>query len=141
MLSTTMPCCARTCAPCSPSASNSTSLAGRLVDRPGRFVWEVLRSLVFRVSPSVPRVLDLLGLDPDHVWRLNRTQLVEALLSLDQHALAAYIAYYETCWRYFLSEWKDYAAGRDAVRCGVEVIELGIRVAEDWVAMNSGAIE
>ena len=76
------------------------ALPGRLIDRPGRFVWDILRWIVFRVSPSVPRVLDLLGLDPDHVWRLNRTQLVEALLVQNQGVLAAtYVAYYETCWR------------------------------------------
>ena len=50
-----------------------------LVDKPGRYLREALRQLVWRVSPAGPRVLHVSGVDTERAWSMNRTRVIHAL--------------------------------------------------------------
>ena len=58
------------------------------VDKPGKFLWQMLRQIVWRVSPAVPKVLVLDGVDPDEAWGLNRTGAILRLGSAGRKELA-----------------------------------------------------
>ena len=66
----------------------------QVVDRPGRYNWTSLRNLSWRVSPTGPRVLDLLGMDPDQAWSMNRTGVDSALRERGQDPFADRLAEY-----------------------------------------------
>ena len=114
-------------------------LAGSAIDKPDRFLWKILRDLVFRVSPSGPRAVHLLGASTVFAWESNRTHIHQELIDRDHSDLAeAYAQYYLAGWRYFLSKWTDTDAGREAVREGIRVLEMTAGIARDWQAANGG---
>ena len=101
-------------------------LPRQAIDRPGRYIWTSLRNLSWRVSPTGPRVLDLLGMDPDQSWSMNRSGVVRALRARGQDHLADRLTEYYLCgWDYFLSGYQDMAAARRALRCGADVVTIG----------------
>lgn len=94
-----------------------------LVDRPGRYLWESVRTLVWRVSPIGPRVLHLGGLDTEQAWSLNRTRLVHLLVELGHEGLAEdYAGFYLNGWDYFLSGFADTDAGRRTLEHGTRAL-------------------
>jgi len=102
----------------------------RAVDKPARYVWELLRHIVWNVSPVAPKVLILRGVPPEDAWRINRTALLPRLCEVGEEALAeAYAGFYLNGWKYFLSNRADTDAGRAALFCGTEVIRRGIEIA------------
>ena len=108
-----------------------------VIDRPGKYVLESLRPLVWLVSPAGPRVLDLSGIDTETAWSLNRTDVVSMLEKLDQPDLARhYSEFYLSGWEYFLSRFENADAGRSAVSAGVEVLTRSAEIASNWLASH-----
>jgi len=102
----------------------------RAVDKPGRYQLSILRDLAWRVSPSGPRLLTILGLPSPRAWQLNRTEIIGALEESGQRDMAkAYRDFYLFAWAYFLSAYADSEAARSAVAAGAEVLELGAAAA------------
>ncbi len=102
----------------------------QVVDRPGRYNWTSLRNLSWRVSPTGPRVLDLLGMDPDQAWSMNRTGVDSALRERGQDPLADRLAeYYLSAWDYFLSGYRDTDAARRTIRAGAAAVTIAGEVA------------
>ncbi len=109
----------------------------QIIDRPLRYLWEVMRALVWRVSPAGPRVLHISGVDTESAWSMNRTGVVDALREIGLDALAEpYTSFYLSAWRYFLSGYADTDAGRDAISSAVEVLQEAEQVANSWLDAN-----
>ncbi len=108
-----------------------------LVDRPGRYLREALRALVWRVSPSGPRVLHVSGLDTGQAWSINRTRVTLALRDLGLTSLAdGYSAFYLSSWDYFLSSFTDSDAGRSAIQAAARVLTESAEIGRQWLAAN-----
>lgn len=111
------------------------AVAMRVIDRPGPYLARILDELPWRVSPVAPRVLSLAGGGYDEVWTPNRTALIGRLRARGFALLAeAYELYYLGAWRVFLGE----AGPEEAVRAGLEVLRLGIEVAQGFRADEGG---
>jgi len=118
-------------------ASAITTYPTRVMDRPGRYMWEIIRDLNWRVSPTGPRVLSVRGVPTREAWSLNRTHVVRRLRDVGETELAAhYRGYYLSGWDYFLSGLRDTDAGRRLVAAGVAVLARGLAIAQDG---NDGA--
>jgi hypothetical protein len=103
----------------------------RLLDKPGRYLWAVVRDLTWRVGPSGPRLLLLLGTPAAQAWSLNRTGIIRALDELRATDFArAYRDYYLSAWAYFLSGYADSAAARSTVRAGIDALRIAAAAAE-----------
>ena len=105
-----------------------------LIDRFGRYIWEAVRTLAWRVSPAGPRALHILGVDMALAWGVNRARIVPMLAELGENELAgSYMKFYTSGWRYFLSRYKDFDAGRDAITAGVEAMGRAAEIATKWL--------
>jgi hypothetical protein len=103
------------------------------VDKPARYLREALRGMVWRVSPTAPRVLYLLGVPFAEAWTANRTRLVALLEEAGERDLAArYSQFYLSGWDYFLSAYGDHDAGRRALLAGIDVLRRGVEVGDWW---------
>lgn len=103
------------------------------VDKPAAYLRESLRGMVWRVSPTAPRVLHLLGVLFIDAWTANRTRVVALLEDLGERDFAArYSQFYLSGWDYFLSGYGDHDAGRRAVLAGVDVIRRGVGIGNSW---------
>ena len=51
----------------------------QVVDKPGRYLWQALRAVTWRVSPTGPRVLHVLGVETEDAWSMNRTTVARAM--------------------------------------------------------------
>ena len=108
-----------------------------LVDKPGRYLREALRQLVWRVSPAGPRVLHVSGLDAEQAWSMNRTRATLALRNLGLTSLAdSYAAFYLSSWDYFLSGFTDSEAGRSAILAAAQVLTESAEIGRQWLAAN-----
>lgn len=106
------------------------ALPDHVIDRPGRYLWQPVREASWRVAPTVPRVLSVLGASFEEAWGGNRTDVVARLLDAGQDELTkAYTGYYLESWRFFLSGYSDADAARRAILHAKRVIELGAEVA------------
>lgn len=97
-------------------------LPGKVVDRPGRALWNVIERLTWRVGPTGPRVLTQLGADPFTVWAMNRSAIVKELAErggLD--VAAAYVDYYGAGWRGFEDGFADSGPAQDAIRAATRL--------------------
>lgn len=109
------------------------------IDRPGRYLREVLSRLVWRVSPVGPLVLHISGLDTEHVWSLNRTRVTAALRDLGLDYLAdQYSGFYLAAWDYFLSSFTDISACRAAILAATRVLTEGAELGQQWPNANPG---
>jgi hypothetical protein len=107
-------------------------LGRHVSDMPGRHLWAFVRNLTWRVAPTGPRVLEVLGVPYLDAWGSNRTCIVRTLTELGQVDLAReYTAFYCAAWSGFLSGWTDEAAARSAVRSGAAVLAYGLKVAQE----------
>jgi hypothetical protein len=105
-------------------------LADHVFDRPAKYLWQPVRDASWRVAPTGPRVLSILGASFAEAWGHNRTGVCERLLAAGQHDLAAsYAGYYLEGWRFFLSGYRDSDAARQALLHARRVLELGAAVA------------
>jgi hypothetical protein len=103
------------------------------VDKPAKYLWEALRGMVWRVSPTAPRALYLLGVRFAEAWTANRTRLVALLEGRGESDLASrYSQFYLSGWDYFLSGYGDHDAGRRALLAGVDVLRRGVEVGKSW---------
>jgi hypothetical protein len=103
------------------------------VDKPARYLRESLRGMVWRVSPTAPRVLYVLGVPFADAWTANRTRLVALLEEAGERDLAArYAQFYLSGWDYFLSGYGDHDAGRRALLAGIEVLRRGVEIGDSW---------
>lgn len=99
-------------------------LTDRVMDRPGRFLWDVVRDFSWRISPTGPRLLSLAGDDPLEVWRLRRSEVHERMGAHPSLAALAddYAGFYRHAWDWFLAGWTDGAPGRAMVRHAVGLL-------------------
>ena len=108
-----------------------------LVDKPGRYLREALRQLVWRVSPAGPRVLHVSGLDTKQAWSMNRTGVTQSLRELGLASLAdGYAAFYLSSWNYFLSGFTDSDDGRTAVQAAEQVLTESAEIGRRWLVAN-----
>lgn len=108
-----------------------TGLGAEAVDKCGRYLWSALRTMTWRVAPSGPRILTVIGVPFLDAWTTNRTATVRRLCSEGQGELAGcYAAFYIHAWDYFLSGYTDGDAARAAIRAGAEVLAAGVRIAQ-----------
>ena len=118
-------------------AAYLTDFPLHIIDRPGKYVSESLRPLVWRVSPAGPRVLHISGVDTELAWSVNRTRVVSMLQELGQAELARhYSQFYLSGWECFLSRYESADAGRSAIGAGVEVLTKAAEIASNWLASN-----
>ena len=109
----------------------------QVVDKPGRYLWQALRAVTWRVSPTGPRVLHVLGVETEDAWSMNRTAVATAIRDRGFGSLAdGYIDYYLSSWRYFLSGLTDTDAGRSAIGAAVRVLSEGAAIGREWLAAN-----
>lgn len=114
-----------------------------VMDRHGRYMFDALRQLAWRVGPTGSRVLSVLGADFETAWGGNRTHIYQQLLKLGQTELAKnYAQFYLQAWDFFCSGYQNtnaarkeavnpsatYAAAREAGLAGVRVLELGLAI-------------
>jgi hypothetical protein len=98
-------------------------LPDHVMDRPGKFLWQPLRDLSWRVAPTAPRVLSVLGAGFEESWGQNRTGLVRSLRARSQEAFAdSYVSFYLEGWNFFLSGYRDADAARRALLAGRDVL-------------------
>ena len=107
-------------------------MAGHVMDRPGRYLWESIRAISWRVAPTGPRLLTLAGWPPDGAWRLSRSEIVEALHGLDAYRSLAgdYAGFYLATWDYFLSGLQDTTSARRAVARAVNLLLAAGEIAQ-----------
>lgn len=103
----------------------------RIIDKPLKYIAGPMRDMAWRVSPVVPRVLDLLGCESEASWSFNRTAAVQYLAEAGQEKLAEdYARFYLSGWDYFLSDYTDQKAARACLTAGLNVISRGIQIAK-----------
>ena len=108
------------------------------VDRPAGYIRESLRVMSWRVSPTGPRALHVLGLPTEKAWSVNRTGAVALLRKMGEDALAQnYADYYLHAWEYYLSGHTDGSAGRSSLMAGAKVLGRGGEIGESWLAGHS----
>ena len=113
-----------------------------VIDKPGRYFWQAMRAVTYRVSPAGPRVLHVLGADTEDAWSMNRTTAVAAMRDMGLDGLADdYTDYYMSSWDYFLSGFEDTDAGRSAVDAAVRVLDHGAAIGREWLAANAEPVE
>lgn len=106
-------------------------LGQHLADKAGRHLWDVLRSMSWRVGPIGPRVLELRGVHFFDAWGGNRTAVTRMLRTTGENELAAnYTAYYLEGWKYFLSDRRDSEAARQAILAGARALARAIIIAD-----------
>lgn len=109
-----------------------SDLGRHVADMPGRHLWASVRNLTWRVAPTGPRVLQLLGVPYLEAWGSNRTGIARTLAAMGQEDLARqYGSFYYSAWRGFLSGWTNEEAARAAVRAGTAVLEAGMALAQE----------
>ncbi len=107
------------------NAAEVENVPHRVIDRPGAFLWDLLRALSWRISPIGSRTLSVSGEDPETAWSMNRTTISQALRSRGLEEIASnWEQFYLANWRYYLSNNLDGAAGRDAIRAGSKALHL-----------------
>jgi hypothetical protein len=100
-----------------------------VVDKPAAYLREALRGMVWRVSPTAPRALYLLGVPFTDAWTANRTRLVALLEEAGERDFAGrYSHFYLSGWDYFLSSYGDHDAGRRALLAGIDVLRRGVEI-------------
>jgi hypothetical protein len=98
----------------------------RFAELPGWHLFGAIRNLNWRVSPAGARALSALGTAYETAWALNRTEALQHLRDAGEHELArSYAGYYEHAWAFFLSRWRDPAAGRETLAHGIRTIQAG----------------
>jgi hypothetical protein len=103
-------------------------LPSHTVDRLAKYIWQTLRLMSWRVSPTGPRVLHILGLPTEEAWSVNRTVSVSLLRETGEYNLAQdYADYYLNAWEYYLSGYADSDAGRASIVAGAKVLGRGWR--------------
>lgn len=100
-----------------------------LIDRPGKYSWQGLRDLAWRVGPTGPRVLSVLGAGYIASWGSNRTRVYEQLLEFDQAELAEdYATFYLRGWDFYLSGDRDVEACHAGILAGLRVLKRGYEI-------------
>lgn len=108
-------------------------LPHKIVDRPGHFLWDTLRSVSRHVSRVAPRFLVLAGMPMDSAWSMNRTRVVDSLCDCGHIEFAEqYAEFYLAAWQFVFSSHALSEAAHTAITSGVDVIKRGIEFAEDW---------
>ncbi len=103
----------------------------QIIDKSARYNLAAMRTLAWRVSPTAPRVLSVLGRPFNEVWTANRTRLLTLLEERGEAELARqYGWFYLSGWDYFLSGYTDHAAARRSIAAGAEVLRRGVELAK-----------
>jgi hypothetical protein len=106
-----------------------TGLLDSVMDRHGKYMFDVLRQLSWRIGPTGSRILSVLGADFQTAWGGNRTQIYTRLKCFDQAELADhYAAFYLLAWDFFRSGYQNTNAAREAVLAGVAVLKAGLAI-------------
>jgi hypothetical protein len=106
-------------------------LGDQVIDKPAGYKREVVRQMAWRVSPTGPRVLEVLGIPFERAWAGNRTTAVRLLRSVGEDDLAAnYASFYLHAWEYYLSSYGDGESAGDLIRSGSKILRGSIAIAE-----------
>ena len=109
-----------------------------VIDKPSKYLWDSLKGLVWRVAPTGPRVLHILGMPTEKAWGINRTKIVSFLKEMGEYQLAQdYSDFYLFGWKYFLSNYSDSNAGRSALMSGINVLNRGVEIGKSWLSKHS----
>lgn len=102
-----------------------------LFDKPGQYLWTVIRSLSWRVGPIGSRILTLLRTDPFKAWSMSRSGIVNELHNKKETDTLAdlYFDFYINAWTFFAE--KNTEAGLDSVKAGISAIQKSIEIAEN----------
>lgn len=102
----------------------------KLIDRPSKYLWDYMRTLVWHVSPTGPRVLHILGLSTEKAWSMNRTRIVSSLKEMGKYQIAKdYSDFYMFGWEYFLSGYSNSDSVRSMIISGMKVLIRGLDIA------------
>ena len=94
-----------------------------LIDRTGLDLWNLLRRLTWRVSPSPVRLITQRHEDPYEVWTWNRTRILSELEAMDYDVIAQnYKSFYDVGWRLFLSDFSDSGFYREMIGHGYHLL-------------------
>ena len=97
-----------------------------LIDRPGKYAWQGLRDLAWRVGPTGPRVLSVLGTPYLDAWGSNRTKVYHQLVERGELKLAEdYATFYLRGWDFFLSGNENVRACHEGIVAGIRVLQRG----------------
>jgi len=111
-----------------------------IIDKPSKYLWDSLKGLVWRVSPTGPRALHILGLPTERAWGINRTKIFSLLKEMGEDQLAQdYAEFYLFGWKYFLSNYSDSEAGRSATMSGINVLSRGMEIGKSWFSKHSSS--
>lgn len=98
-------------------------LAMDVYDRSTMDNWHLLRKLTWRISPSASRVLSLTSENPQAVWSMNRTTVLQHLDKAGHQDLTVLVkSYYESAWTLFQSDFKDYSQYRKMFRLAFRIV-------------------
>jgi len=99
---------------------------GQLMDRPGRFAWQVVSRLMWRMGPAGARLLTWLGHEPRAAWSLHRTAIVRELERRTGQGIAtAYVDFYRAGWQGFRTGFQDGDSAIQAVRAALAFFRAG----------------
>ena len=107
------------------NAAEVANIPHRAIDRPNLYQWDLLRALSWRISPLGSRLLCVSGVAPEQAWSMNRTSILASLresglIEIGEH----WEQFYRSCWRYYLSQNNDGAAGRAALHAAADALRL-----------------
>jgi hypothetical protein len=109
-----------------------TTLGRHIADMAGKHLWVLVHSLTWRIAPTGPRVLELLGAPHADAWSLNRSAIVKRLEEMKERELARdYAAFYLNAWEGFMSDCRTDEAARRAVWAGAQVLSRGTAIAQE----------
>ncbi len=104
----------------------------KVIDRPGLYAWRVVWLIVWRVGPVGPRLLTHLGLHPYDAWSLNRTGIVEELITRGKLDIAqAYVDFYLAGWDGYRSDFRDGDAAFRALNAASRLFSKGKTIIPD----------
>jgi hypothetical protein len=97
-----------------------------IVDRVGLDYWSALRRMVFRVPPSVIRLLTQESDNPLEIWSKNRTEIAKILKSKYPIIYDDYISYFVSGWQLFESNFSESIKFRNTIYHGYAVIRKSL---------------
>ncbi len=126
------------------NAEAAQAIAGALADRNGEYLWDLLRRVSWRLSPTASRALSVAGLDPQFAWTQPRTLLIAALRDAGLAAIAdPYEAWFVAAWEYSLSSLQRSGPGSavdgDAARRAMQHAYDCLTRASDWARSTAPA--
>src|SRR5579884_4565920 len=113
------------------------TLPGKVADEFGPHLRRQMRELSWRVAPTGPRVLEVLGVPFQTAWSSNRTKLCRLLVENGESDLAsAYASFYLNGWRYYLTGDQNGEPARQAILAASRVLTRGWEIGGEETRAN-----